>query len=204
MDSEYLVSFEIAGPAAMFTRPDTGAAQVSYPAPTFSACKGMFEAVARLKYAWIRPTRVEICQPIRYSKYLTNYGGPLRKNVQKAKGSPYQLSAMILVDVCYRIYGQAEFSPNASSGRNHRHALQEIFNRRLARGQFFYAPCLGWKEFVPTYVGRFRKETMKDSTINLRIPSMLHMVFDGPVSGKWQPLFRQNRRIKEGELCYAE
>lgn len=37
MENKYEVLLEIAGPAAMFTRPDSGAAQVSYPAPTFSA-----------------------------------------------------------------------------------------------------------------------------------------------------------------------
>jgi CRISPR-associated protein Cas5d len=47
MSKPYEVFFEIAGPAAMFTRPDSGAAQVSYPAPTFSAAKGMFDSIAR-------------------------------------------------------------------------------------------------------------------------------------------------------------
>lgn len=45
----YEVNLEIAGFAAMFTRPDSGAAQVSYPVPTFSAAKGMFEAIACLR-----------------------------------------------------------------------------------------------------------------------------------------------------------
>lgn len=75
----YVVAMEIAGPSAMFTRPDTGASMVSYPAPTFSAAKGMFESVARLNTAYIRPTRVEICRPVQYHRYTTNYGGPLRK-----------------------------------------------------------------------------------------------------------------------------
>ena len=36
----YKVQFVIAGPAAMFTRPDTGATPASYPAPTYLAAKG--------------------------------------------------------------------------------------------------------------------------------------------------------------------
>jgi len=47
MSPHYPVEFEIEGPAAMFARPDTGAAPISYPVPTWSACKAMFEAVAR-------------------------------------------------------------------------------------------------------------------------------------------------------------
>lgn len=46
MRKSYTVQMEVAGPAAMFARPDTGATPTSYPVPTWSAAKGMFEAVA--------------------------------------------------------------------------------------------------------------------------------------------------------------
>ncbi|MDP2365487.1 MAG: CRISPR-associated protein Cas5, partial [Ignavibacteria bacterium] len=100
----YEVQFEIAGPAAMFTRPDTGATPVSYPAPTYSATKGMFESIARIKSAFIKPTRVEICAPIHYHRYTNNYHGPLRKSGT----NNFQLFATILTNVCYRIYGIVE------------------------------------------------------------------------------------------------
>jgi len=61
MDKKYDVFLEIAGPLAMFTRPDTGAAPVSYPAPTYSAAKGIFESIAWYESAYIKPTKVEIC-----------------------------------------------------------------------------------------------------------------------------------------------
>ena len=53
----YSVSLEIAGPAAMFARPDTGSTPISYPAPTYSAAKGIFEAVARKRGAFICPMK---------------------------------------------------------------------------------------------------------------------------------------------------
>ncbi|MGA7992375.1 MAG: CRISPR-associated protein Cas5 [Thermoanaerobaculia bacterium] len=34
---------EVAGPLAMFTRPDTGGTPTSYPLPTWSAAKGILE-----------------------------------------------------------------------------------------------------------------------------------------------------------------
>ena len=34
---------ELSGPTAIWTRPDTGDAPVSYPAPSFAAVKGIFE-----------------------------------------------------------------------------------------------------------------------------------------------------------------
>ena len=41
----YPIACELSGPNAMWTRPDTGDAPVSYPAPTLAAVKGIFEFV---------------------------------------------------------------------------------------------------------------------------------------------------------------
>ena len=76
----YRVSVEISGPTAMWTRPDTGAAPVSYPAPTLAAVKGIFESIVWLKSAEVVPTRVEVCAPLIFHTYSSNYGGPLRKS----------------------------------------------------------------------------------------------------------------------------
>ncbi len=194
----YAVEFEVQGHAAMFTRPDTGAAPVSYPVPTFSAAKGMFESVARIKSAYIRPNKVEICAPIIYHRYFNNYHGPLRK----ANTPNFQLTATILSDVCYKIYGVIEEITKAPYGNNHLHALQEMFIRRLIQGSFRYTPCLGWKEFVPSYFGPLRDSTTIDKSINLVIPSMLYSMFDTPENGNLLPLFKQNVRIDEGVLKY--
>ncbi|MBP7509219.1 MAG: CRISPR-associated protein Cas5 [Prolixibacteraceae bacterium] len=198
MGKEYPISFEVQGHAAMFTRPDAGSAPVSYPAPTFSAVKGMFESVVRMQSAYIKPVRVEICRPIVYHRYFNNYGGPLRK----ANTRNFQLAATILVDVCYKVYGIVEEIGKAPYGNNHCHALQEIFIRRLKQGSFYYTPCLGWKEFVPTYFSLLRDSTTVDKSINMVIPSMLYSMFDKPGNGNIQPLFKQNVEIVEGVLNY--
>lgn len=201
----YEVQFEIAGPAAMFTRPDTGATPVSYPVPTYSAAKGMFESIARLKSAYIKPTRVEICAPIHYHRYTTNYGGPLRKSNQLSKGSSYQLFATVLADVCYRIYGVVEELSDPPSDKvtttNHLHLLQDKFEKRLRNGRWYHVPCLGWNEFTPSYVGPFREQTKVEETIELIIPSMLFSVFSAP--GVYAPMYKQDVWIKKGVLEYA-
>ncbi|HYW45317.1 MAG TPA: CRISPR-associated protein Cas5 [Bryobacteraceae bacterium] len=203
MATTYAVAMEIAGPAAMFTRPDTGGSFVSYPAPTYSAAKGIFESIARLKSAYIRPKKVEICKPVQFHRYATNYRGPLRKGNQLQKDASYQLIAVILTDVCYRLYGEVEEATRAPGPTNHLHALQEMFDRRLRNGQCFGMPCLGWKEFTPSYVGPLREGTVADESITLDVPSMLHSVFDQPVNGVWQPRYTQNVRIERGVLEYA-
>jgi CRISPR-associated protein Cas5d len=203
---KYEVCFEIAGPAAMFTRPDTGATPISYPAPTYSAAKGMLESIARVKSAYIKPTKVEICAPIHYHQYTTNYRGSLRKSNQLLKGSSYQLFATILINVCYRIYGEVNElnTPNFEevTTTNHLHLLQEKFNRRLRNGRWYQIPCLGWSEFIPNYLGPFRESTKVEESIEQVIPSMLFSVFD--FDGKYNPIYKQNVWIKKGVLEYVE
>lgn len=216
MEKAHNVSLEIAGPAAMFTRPDTGSTPVSYPAPTFSAAKGMFEAVVRLPYAnntaWIHPTHIEICRPIRYERYVTNYGGPLRKQGQITNNNNYQLIATILVDVCYRIYGEIRTKRSTrGKGRSQlrqRHGskdcadeLRRIYKERIENGQTFYTPCLGWKEFVPSYFGPFREGTKREESVDdIVIPSFLRSMWD---HRQLRPEYVQDWRIIRGVMSYS-
>lgn len=194
----YRTSFEVSAPAAMFSRPDTGSTPISYPAPTFSALIGMFEAVARIKSAYIMPKYVEICTPIEYHRYFNNYGGPLRESGKKN----FQLAATILTNVCYKVYGEVDEITDSPNENNHLHALQEMFLRRLKQGSFFTTPCLGWKEFTPSYFGPLREQTKPDKSINLTIPSMLYSMYDSPSCGKVRPKYKQNVKIVEGVLRY--
>lgn len=108
------------------------------------------------------------------------------------------------MDVCYRIYGRVEEVSPSPNGTNHLHALQEMFNRRLEKGQSFHTPCLGWKEFVPSYLGPFRDGTQVEESVSLLIPSMLFSVWDRPVDGALSPDFRQDVAIEKGVLTYAQ
>lgn len=211
MPIPYEVRFEVEGPAAMFTRPDTGSTPISYPVPTFSAVKGMFEAVLRRPHIYVHPTRIEICRPIRYERYVTNYGGPLRKQDQIKKNNNYQLIATILVDVCYRIYGEVRMKKMSTRGKgltqlrrrrgqDWRPQFKALFDDRLERGQTFYTPCLGWKEFVPTYLGPFREGTRRETSVDdIVIPSFLRSMWD---HRQLQPEYVQDWRIVKGVISY--
>lgn len=212
----YDIQFEISGPTAMWTRPDTGDAPVSYPAPTYSAAKGLFESIVWLKSAEVVPIRVEVCSPLIFHTYSTNYGGPLRKSKIMKKGSSYQLLATVLINVCYRLHAvvrgdrvpENRLSESArrqqAAAINGAHAYQEMFERRLRRGQWHHVPSLGWREFVPDYVGPFRESTTACSEISTVIPSMMWQVFPSGKFGKWEPTFRQNIKILKGVLDYAQ
>lgn len=213
----------------MFARPDTGAAPVSYPVPTWSACKAMFESVARGFFgegkqpaAFFCPTDVEVWRPVRFERYVTNYRGPLRKTDQIKKNASYQLQATMLIDVCYRVRGFcSRISETPDSSGNAPHALQDMFNRRLRQGASKYAPCLGWKEFLPEYFGPFRGHDQEtdspqlQSNLNLALPGFLLSVWDAPTNGRYQPIFCEGQvrlgvlafpvaRIQSGKLIFEE
>ncbi len=212
---EFEVAFEIAGPAAMFARPDTGATPISYPVPTASAAKGMFEAVLRRAHMYVQPKLVEICKPIRFERYVTNYGGPLRKGKDVNGKNSYQFIATILVDVCYRIHAEIHMKQMSTRGnrgpqlrrrrgQDWRPLFKQLFNERLERGCTFYAPCLGWKEFVPNYFGPFREQDefgqkiRPISTGEIHIPAMLISMWDHQ---QYKPCFGE-RWIVDGVMSY--
>lgn len=223
MMSKYMVSMEISGPFAMWSRPDTGATPTSYPIPTWSAAKGIFESVAFFAdgKAWIRPTKVEICKPkgrqskgISFQKYTNNYRGVLRSSKSIKENNSFQFSSLILSEVCYRIYGVVEngSGQHLKHGNNPSHALQAMFERRLEKGQCHKTPVLGWNEFTPDYWGpvrdskdSFQYQTEVDESISLDLVSFLDQVFDKAVAGKYQPKFLTGEKalLKSGVFTYA-
>lgn len=216
MSKKYSVALEISGPTAMWTRPDTGDSPVSYPAPTYSAVKGIFESILWIQAVEVIPTQIEICAPIVYHSYNTNYGGPLRKGEVIKSGGSFQLLASALINPCYRLYAEIRHNPRTNGVMSERtrawqskttspeHAYQEMFNRRLKRGQCFSIPFLGWKEFAPDYVGSFRQTTQVMRDINLRIPSMLRQVFPNGLHSELQYVYDNDVDITEGVLTFKD
>lgn len=210
--SKYNIELEISGVVAMWARPDTGSTPISYPIPTWSACKGIFESIAFLKSgnAWINPTKVEVCRKkgeegglINYQKYTTNYRGALQSNDTGA----FQFNATLLTDVCYRLYATIENGSGKplAYGNNPCHQLQAIFERRLNKGQCYKTPCLGWNEFVANYWGEFRHDIYEvDNKLNEDLVSVLNQVFDKAVSGNFNPTYQRSEQaqIKSGVFYY--
>jgi CRISPR-associated protein Cas5d len=161
--------------------------------------------------AWIRPVKVEVCKPtgarggtVNYQRYTTNYGGPLRKADLVSKNAGMQLFATVVTDVCYRLYGEVEGRRDRQGG-NPRHHLQDLFNRRLKRGECYRTPSLGWREFTCSYWGPFRNDEYElDKGLELVIPSMLLRVWDSARDGQYRPKFAQNVVIQAGTLTYVE
>lgn len=216
MSKVYQVSMEIAGNTAIWTRPDSGDSPCSYPAPTYSAVRGLFESILWGPAVIVVPRKVELCAIPQYHSYATNYGGPLRKNDSIKKGDQYQLYATVLTDVCYRLY--ADVMPNSNKMNlpiqaqcwdlkttSPGHAYQEIFYRRLKRGQSYATLALGWSEFTPSYVGEFRNTTQVCNDLpDIHLPSMLRGVFQNGYKSDYRAFYDTDICIHEGVLVYPE
>jgi CRISPR-associated protein Cas5d len=207
----YEVTLEIAGHTAMWTRPDTGDCPVSYPAPTFSAVQGIFKAICWGPAVDIVPFKVNVCKPLHFHSYATNYNGPLKKSGTEGA---YQFLATVLSDVCYQMYAyvyparKKEGLPDKALAWDKKttspgHAYAAIFERRIRTGKCFTMPFLGWKEFTPSYFGAFRKDTRIQEDINTVLPSMLREVFPEGYNSPCQFTYDQNVRIERGVLQYS-
>lgn len=212
----YQISMEISGNTAIWTRPDCGDSPCSYPAPTYSAVRGLFESVLWGPAVLVIPRKVELCSAPQYHTYATNYGGPLRQSNSIKHNNNYQLFATVLTDVCYRLY--ADVIPNHNKSKlperalawdrrttSPGHAYQEMFNRRLQRGQSYSTLSLGWREFTASYFGPFRDSTSVCTELpDIHIPSMLRGVFQQGYRSEYRAIFDTDLWIRCGVLEYPE
>lgn len=208
----YPVSMEVSGSYAMFARPDTGSEKTSYPTPTFSAAKGIFESILYMPSAIVIPVKVQICSPIRYESYAFNYRGELRKSNLIKEDNTCQIKTTVLMNPCYRIFAEVinndEYELPEIHKKykkvNHAHSYQVQFNRRLLKGKNYRRPCLGLSEYLVSYVGKFRDETKVQENINFTMSSMLLCCFDSLNKGEYSPSSIQNVEIINGELYYVK
>ena len=154
----YGVKLKVWGERACFTRPEMKVERVSYDVMTPSAARAVIEAIYwKPSIRWV-VERIHVLKPIRFENIRRNeLESKLSKNmVVKAMRdgrSPVEIfiedkrqqrAAMVLRDVAYVI--EAHFEAVEQDGLNEGKHL-DIFNRRLAKGQCFYQPYLGTREF---------------------------------------------------------
>ncbi len=213
---------------ACFSRPELKIERFSYPCPTPSAARGVFDAIyvkpnkdpANAEFRW-QITQIEILNPITYIALRRNEVSQVaseRNAKQWMKGSAepepifaddsktrQQRQTMALRDVRYRLHGHIVRWPGCNRNQA---ALDAQFIRRAKGGKCFQQPYLGCREFV-TYF-RLIKEIdtePKPQPINQDLGYMLYDVFDlsSPNTNTVQPsisLFKAV--IREGVLKVPE
>ncbi|ERP31666.1 type I-C CRISPR-associated protein Cas5c [Chitinivibrio alkaliphilus] len=159
------VKVKVWGDYACFTRPEMKVERVSYDVITPSAARAVIEAIYwKPAIRWVID-RIHVMKPVKFDNIRRNEvdsklsisAGKIATAMENneaiqlfADDSKHrrQRAAMVLRDVEYII--EAHFEPINSEGENIGKHL-DMFNRRAKKGQCFYQPYLGTREFSSSF-----------------------------------------------------
>lgn len=182
------------GPLACFTRPELKVERVSYPVMTPSAARGILEAVLwKPAIAW-RIERIKVLRPIRFTSFRRNEVGsrvPSFKNTPPAEfyadKDRQQRNTVALANVDYAIEAHFVLTPRAGAEDTVR-KFEEMFERRVEKGQHFHQPYFGCREFIAAIDPSDGKEPAIADSRDLGL--MLHDIeFAASEKGKNVPRF---------------
>lgn len=138
------------GDIACFTRPEMKVERVSYEVMTPSAARGLLEAVIWKPAIEWRVHAIEVLKPIRWMSVRrneVNSRASLEKKMIVADEDRAQRNTVALRDVDYVVHASFAMTPRAGEADNVR-KFEEMFERRLEKGQHHSAPFLGCREFA--------------------------------------------------------
>lgn len=153
----------VSGGLACFTRPEFKTERVSYEAITPSAARGILEAVLWKPAIFWVVSKIHVLNPIRFISFRRNEVKtrvPLNKVKPAMKGKALdhffagagsdacaQRNTVALRDVAYIVEAHyvptPKWGPDDSFGK-----FDEMFQRRLEKGQTYHQPYLGCREFA--------------------------------------------------------
>lgn len=191
---------DVRGDLACFSQPALSVERYSYPCPTPSAARNLFDAIYLKpeQFRW-QVRRIEMLKPVAYVALRRNevketvnvaavekwMGGepvsPILADADKlTTGSDErgrtQRQTMALRDVRYRLH--AEILPWPSHERN-LESLKQQFERRARHGKCFHQPYFGCREFVAYFRLADECEDRPDPvTFSQDLGWMLYDVFD--------------------------
>lgn len=150
------------GPLACFTRPELKVERVSYPVMTPSAARGLLEAVLWKPAILWHVERIHVLKDIKFTSFRRNElstravsptlsvvdeGGSFDHYFIEDDKHRAQRNTVALSDVDYIIEAHFTFTDKAGPDDNIR-KFEEMFERRVAKGQYFHHPYFGCREFV--------------------------------------------------------
>lgn len=196
------IQVEVWGDYAAFNRPEMKTERVSYDCLTPSAARGILEAIywhPGLK--WIID-EIYVCNPIKTTNIRRNEvkdkinARTVETAMRKGNKDIYmctsdiiqQRAALVLKDVRYVISAHFNMTDQANASDNPG-KFQDIIKRRLKRGQCFYTPYFGVREFPANF-----RLWDKSTDIPIAYPEerdLGYMLFDLDYKGKSgiEPMF---------------
>lgn len=146
----YGIVIRIRGEYALFTRPEMKVERVSYDVMTPSAARGVIEAVYwKPAIRWVID-KIHVLNAIEFTNIRRN-----EVSEKMSERKPYlatnevrqQRAAMVLQDVDYVIEAHFELVPEKCGAEDTVEKHYNMALRRLRKGQYYSAPCLGTREF---------------------------------------------------------
>lgn len=165
---------EVSGAYACFTRPEMKVERVSYDVVTPSAARAIYSAILWKPAIHWRITRIDVLNPIRFTSVRRNEVGrvasPVNANGFYVEDERQQRAGLILRDVRYRLYAEFDYIPpdkrvktrnplpgflrdadvdvaQHPRGDESEAKYAAMFARRAEKGQCFFQPYLGCREF---------------------------------------------------------
>lgn len=157
----YGITIRVRGPYALFTRPEMKVERVSYDLITPSAARGIIEAIYwKPAIRWVID-KIHVIREIEFTNIRRNEvsdKASTDKMLQLMKGSnePFYLAAtekrqqrasLVLKDVDYVLQAHFEIVAERAGPEDTEEKHYNIILRRLRKGQYHHAPCLGTREF---------------------------------------------------------
>jgi CRISPR-associated protein Cas5d len=198
----------IRGALACFTRPEFKTERLSYEAITPSAARGVLEAILWKPAIRWNIRRILLLAPPRFIQLKRNEVTS-RISVESARRSAKsdtpldyfaeddraQRNTLALRDVDYAV--EADFQMTALQGADDNpRKFDEMFRRRLEKGQFYMQPYLGCREF-PAIVEPYTGDPLPLETESRELGYMLHDLRYGP--DKNEPVFFR-ARVERGVI----
>ncbi|HUP58787.1 MAG TPA: type I-C CRISPR-associated protein Cas5c [Thermoanaerobaculia bacterium] len=158
------LSVRVRGSLACFTRPELKTERVSYEVMTPSAARGVLEAICWKPAIVWRIERIKVLAPIVFTSIRRNevnarissdsaiswMRGTERPEVYFADEDRAQRHTLALRDVDYVVEAYFELTSRAGTADNV-NKFEEIFRRRVEKGQCFHRPYLGCREFTADF-----------------------------------------------------
>lgn len=207
------IRVEVWGEYACFTRPEMKAERVSYDVMTPSAARGLLEAIYWHPGLMWHIDKIHVLSPIRFTNIRRNEVKSVVKgqNVMTVMNGGQkdlyictsediqQRAALVLQDVHYVIEAHFTLTDKAAPGDN-AGKFQDIMKRRLERGQCYYQPYLGTREF-PARFHRYEPATIPVEPSLLGEKDLGYMLYDMDYSDheNIQPMFFR-AKLRDGVL----
>lgn len=181
------VVVQVAGEAALFSRPELKVERVSYPVMTPTAAVGVLESIYWKPEIRYEIVAIEVLKPIRQFSIRRNETTDVAPLAEAIKGTRRvdtvanrdQRNAVCLRDVAYRIHAHVVTASHADKPVA---AYRDQLRRRVRRGACFQRPYLGTREFAAEF--GWPDETPRRYELNENVGIMLHSIHR---DGKGQP-----------------